>query len=113
YHAAGRIIFGELDGRVSERAERLRDAFARAEVPAEVSKDVRRALWEKYILICAVAGTTAVTRETIGVVREAPATWRLFRTLVEEVTALAGASGVDLAGDTVEPIRQCQRTISP
>src|SRR6266850_6053556 len=113
HHAAGRIIFGELDGRVSERAERLRDAFARAEVPAEVSKDVRRALWEKYILICAVAGTTAVTRETIGVIRETPATWRLFRTLVEEATALAGASGVDLPGDTVDQILKFAQTIAP
>jgi len=113
HHAAGRIIFGELDGRVSERAERLRDAFARAEVPAEVSKDVRRALWEKYILICAVAGTTAVTRETIGVVRETPATWRLFRALVEEVTALAGASGVDLPADTVDQILKFAQTIAP
>ena len=102
HHAAGRIIFGELDGRVSERAERLREAFERAEVPVEVSKDVRRALWEKYVLICAVAGTTAVTRETIGVVRETPATWRLFRGLVEEVTALARASGVDLPSDAAE-----------
>ena len=106
HHAAGRIIFGELDGRVSERAERLRDAFARAEVPAEVSKDVRRA-------ICAVAGTTAITRETIGVVRETPATWRLFRALVEEVTALAGASGVDLPADTVDQILKFAQTIAP
>ena len=102
HHAAGRIIFGELDGRVSERAERLREAFDRAEVPVEVSKDVRRALWEKYVLICAVAGLTAVTRETIGVVRETPATWRLFRTIVEEVTALARAVGTDLASDAVD-----------
>jgi 2-dehydropantoate 2-reductase len=104
HHAAGRIIFGELDGRVSERAERLRDAFARAEIPVELSKTIRRALWEKYLLICAVGGTTAVTRETIGVIRDTPATWRLFRTIVEEVAAVARASDVDLAGDAVDQI---------
>src|SRR2546422_10472634 len=87
HQAAGRIIFGEMDGKVSERAERLRDAFARAEVPVELSKGIRRALWEKYLLICAVGGTTAVTRETLGVVRDTPATWRLFRAIVEEVAA--------------------------
>ena len=113
HHAAGRIIFGELDGRVSERAERLRDAFAHAEIPVELSKTIRRALWEKYLLICAVGGTTAVTRETIGVVRDTPATWRLFRTIVEEVTALARASGVDLANDAVEQIVKFAETIPP
>ena len=107
------MTFGELDGRVSERAERLRDAFAHAEIPVELSKTIRRALWEKYLLICAVGGTTAVTRETIGVVRDTPATWRLFRTIVEEVTALARASGVDLANDAVEQIVKFAETIPP
>jgi 2-dehydropantoate 2-reductase len=113
HHAAGRIIFGELDGRVSERAERLRDAFARAEIPVELSKTIRRALWEKYMLICAVGGTTAVTRETIGVIRDTPATWRLFRSIVEEVAAVARASGVDLAGDAVDQIMKFAETIPP
>jgi 2-dehydropantoate 2-reductase len=102
HHAAGRIVLGELDGRVSERAERVRDAFAHAEVPVELSKDIRRALWEKYVLICAVAGLTAVTRETIGVIRETSATWRLFRVILEEATALARAAGVELPADTVD-----------
>jgi 2-dehydropantoate 2-reductase len=102
HHAAGRIVLGELDGRVSERAERVRDAFARAEIPVELSKDIRRALWEKYVLICAVAGLTAITRETIGVIRETPATWRLFRVILEEATALARAAGVELPADTVD-----------
>jgi 2-dehydropantoate 2-reductase len=113
HHAAGRIIFGELDGRLSERAERLRDAFARAEVPVELSRTIRRALWEKYLLICAVGGTTAVTRETIGVVRGTPATWRLFREIVEEVAALARASDVDLADDAVDQIVKFAETIPP
>ena len=113
HHAAGRIIFGELDGRISDRAERLRDAFARAEVPVELSRTIRRALWEKYLLICAVGGTTAVTRETIGAVRGTPATWLLFRKIVEEVAARARASGVDLADDAVDQIMKFAETIPP
>jgi 2-dehydropantoate 2-reductase len=113
HQAAGRIIFGELDGQVTERAERLRDAFAHAEVPVELSKTIRRALWEKYLLICAVGGTTAVTRETIGVIRDTPPTWRLFRAIVEEVAAVARASGVDLANDAVDQIMKFAETIPP
>jgi 2-dehydropantoate 2-reductase len=113
HHAAGRIIFGEMDGTVSARAETLRDAFARAEVPVELSKTIRRALWEKYLLICGVGGTTAVTRETIGAVRDTPSTWRLFRTIVEEVAAVAQASGVDLADDAVDQVVTFAATIPP
>lgn len=113
HQAAGRIIFGELDGRVTERAERLREAFARAEVPVELSSDIRRALWEKYILICAVGGTTALTRETLGVIRDTPPTWQLFRTIVAEVTALARASGVDVPADTVDQTMKFAQGIAP
>jgi 2-dehydropantoate 2-reductase len=113
HHAAGRIIVGEMDGRVSERAERLREAFARAEVPVELSENIRRALWEKYILICAVAGTTALTRETLGVIRDTPPTWQLFRTIVAEVTAVARAAGVDVPADTVDQTMKLAQGIAP
>jgi 2-dehydropantoate 2-reductase len=113
HHAAGRIIVGEMDGRVSERAERLREAFARAEVPVELSENIRRALWEKYILICAVAGTTALTRETLGVIRDTPPTWQLFRTIVAEVTAVARAAGVDVPVDTVDQTMKLAQGIAP
>ena len=102
-----------MDGRISERAERLRDAFARAQVPVELSRSIRRALWEKYILICAVAGTTALTRETLGVIRETPPTWDLFRAIVAEVTALARAAGVDVPDDTVEQTMKFAEGIAP
>ena len=113
HHFAGRIIFGELDGRRSTRAERLLRAFESAGISVEFTPDVRRALWEKYVLICAVAGMTAVTRETIGVVRGTPPCWRMFRAIVEEVTAVARASGIGLPPDTVDHIVKLAEGIAP
>ena len=113
HHFGGRIIFGELDGRRSTRAERLRRAFESAGISVEFTPDVRRALWEKYVLICAVAGMTAVTRETIGVVRGTPPCWRMFRAIVEEVTAVARASGIGLPPDTVDRIVKLAEGIAP
>jgi 2-dehydropantoate 2-reductase len=109
----GRIVFGELDGRVSERATRLRDALAHAGVPVEVSTDVRRVLWEKYLLISAQAGTTALARVPIGVIRETPETWRMYRRIVEELAALARASGVALADDIVDTIIKGAAALAP
>jgi 2-dehydropantoate 2-reductase len=109
----GRIVFGELDGRVSERATRLRNALAHAGVPVEVSTDVRRVLWEKYLLISAQAGTTALARVPIGVIRETPETWRMYRRIVEELAALARASGVALADDIVDTIIKGAAALAP
>ena len=109
----GRIVFGELDGRVSERATRLRDALAAAGVPVELSTEVRRVLWEKYLLISAQAGTTALTRAPIGVIRQIPETWRMYRRIVEELAAVARAVGVTLPADVVETIIKNASALAP
>jgi 2-dehydropantoate 2-reductase len=109
----GRVALGELDGRVTPRAERLRAAFAQAEVPVELSADIRRVLWEKYLIICAQAGVTALTRAPIGVVRETPETWRLYRVLLEELAAVATAVGIGLKPDTIDGIVKMAAGLAP
>jgi 2-dehydropantoate 2-reductase len=110
---AGRIVFGEMDGRRSERAARLRDALARAGVPVELSTDIRRVLWEKYLLISAQAGMTALTRCPAGVLRETVESWRMYRSIVEELAALARASGVALPADAVEAVMRQAAALAP
>jgi len=111
--AAGRIVFGEMDGRASDRATRLRDALAGAAVPVELASDIRRVLWEKYLLISAQAGMTAVTRCPAGVLRDTPESWRMYRLIVEELAALARASGVALAADVVDTVMKQAAAIAP
>ena len=100
----GRIVLGELDGQTRPRTERLRDAFTAAGVPTELSPDIRRALWDKYLAITAQAGMTALTRKPVGVIRATPECWTLFRLLLEELAAIAAAEKVGLAPDVVERI---------
>jgi 2-dehydropantoate 2-reductase len=102
HNFAGSVVLGELDGRTTPRAERLRDAFAASGVPVTLSTDIRRVLWEKYLMLAAQAGTTALTRCPIGVIRDTPETWRMYRLIVEELAALGRASKVALAADAVE-----------
>jgi 2-dehydropantoate 2-reductase len=110
---AGRIVFGELDGRATARCQRLDAALGRAGVPHELSTDIRRVLWEKYLFITAQAGLTALTRSPLGVIRDLPETWRLYRLLLEELSALAAAAGVGLAPDTVDTIMKMAAGLGP
>src|SRR3989442_1357028 len=84
-----------------------------AAIDAQVSTDIRRALWEKYALICAVAGMTALTRSPIGVIRETPECWRMFGAIVEETVALAAASKAGLPVDTADQIVKMAASIAP
>jgi 2-dehydropantoate 2-reductase len=109
----GRVVVGELDGRPSPRLEALREAFTAAGVPAEVVADIRRMLWQKYLLISAQAGMTALVRAPIGVVRAVPETWRMYRLIVEELAALARAEGVTLPADAVDQIVKAAEALAP
>ena len=96
------VKFGELDNRPSARAERLRATLERAGVKAEVSPDIRKALWEKFMLITSFGGIGAVTRAPIGIIRTLPETRRLLEQCVREVDTVARAHQVVLSGSAVE-----------
>lgn len=94
------IVFGELDGRPSERVERLKAAFERAAgLTVTVSGDVQAAIWEKFIFIASISGVGAVTRAPAGAFRSLPESRRLLEAAIAEVTALARCLGVRVAAD--------------
>ncbi len=98
----GRIVFGEMDDRESERARAFLAACQRAAIPAEISPHVVRTLWEKYVFLAAHAGMTALTRCPVGPLRRLPPTRLMSRRLLEELVALARVAAVPLADDFVE-----------
>ena len=110
---AGHVVFGELDGRPSPRLEALRAAFTEASVRAEIAPDIRRALWQKYVMISAQAGMTALSRAPIGVIRAVPESRLMYRRIVEELAALAAASGVDLGPGAVEAVMKAADGLAP
>ncbi len=63
---------------------------------------MRRTLWTKYVSLVAHSGMTALTRCPTGIIRTVPETRRLYRLLLEELAALAKASGVNLGLGVVD-----------
>jgi 2-dehydropantoate 2-reductase len=87
------IVFGELDGQASPRAQRLLTCCQQAGFGAELSASIKTVLWAKLAFICAQAGMTAAVRLPIGEIRTVDAAWAAFQRLVEEVCAVAEADG--------------------
>jgi len=92
--ALARVIFGELDGKGSERVDTLVKSFADGGVDARVSDDIARTTWEKFIFLSALSGLTALLRSTIGPIRENPAARSLFRDAMLEAINVGRAAGV-------------------
>ena len=96
------IICGEMDGRRSDRLERVLEWCERATgMDAELSEEIRTDLWEKAAFICAQAGMTAAVRLPLGEIRNQQESWEMYRRIVDEVCAVARASGVELSEQTV------------
>jgi 2-dehydropantoate 2-reductase len=109
----GRIILGELAGGTSARVERLHSVLQRAEIAAEVHPDVRIAIWQKFLFICAFSGVTALTRVPIGSILADSVTHDLFRGTLEEAEAVARASGIELPEDSVEQALATAEAVEP
>lgn len=98
----GRMVFGEMNGRESERARAFLQACKRAGIEAQISANMLRALWEKYVFIAAHAGMTALTRSPAGVVRSVLETRAMYRLILAEMVALGNAAGAGLDADLAD-----------
>jgi 2-dehydropantoate 2-reductase len=97
-----RLVFGEYDGRRSSRAEALLEACRRGGIDAELSGDIRRQIWEKFVFLVALSGTTTTMRVPIGPIRSNPRTRAFLLDLMREAVAVGRAHGVALPEDYAE-----------
>jgi len=113
HHQLGRIVFGRLDGQASDRATAFADACNRAGITAEISRDIRKTLWEKYVFLVALAGTTTVTRLPVAFIREVPETRRLWQLQIDELLALAEADGAALDAEVKARCVRLMESLAP
>jgi 2-dehydropantoate 2-reductase len=97
-----RIVLGELDGGITKRVQAIADVLANAGATVEVTDDVLKVLWTKFVFIASISGIGSLTRLEIGESRSVPETRGLLAGLMREVEAVARASGIALDGDVVE-----------
>ncbi|MDU8945592.1 ketopantoate reductase family protein [Ovoidimarina sediminis] len=88
----GGLTFGPYGGGVSEHAVRIHDAFVASGVPATLTEDIWRALWEKFIRLSAYSAMTVSARLNIGAIQKTAAARDLMHSLVGETAAIARAS---------------------
>jgi len=77
-------------------------ALAGAGVQGELTEDIWRLLWEKFVMQSANAALTTLTRLDIGPVRDVPETLALLKAAAEETAAVARASHPTVPGDAAE-----------
>jgi 2-dehydropantoate 2-reductase len=97
-----RLLFGELDGSRSARGVALLDACLAGGIKAELSDNIVRDIWQKFVFLVGLSGTTTTIRKPIGPIRANEQTRRFLLDVMREVVAVGRAHGVDLAPDYAE-----------
>ena len=97
-----RLVFGEYDGSSSPRAQALLEACLAGGINAELSNDVRREIWDKFIFLVGLSATTTTIRLPIGPIREHPQTRAFLLDVIREAMAVGRAHGVKLPEDYAE-----------
>ena len=113
HHQLGRIVFGELSAPGSDRASAILDVLTGASIQAELSPDIRKRLWDKYVFQTAQGGTTAVTRLPTKLIREVPETRLLWQRQVEELLAIAEAENVGFDSGALTRYNQFLDSLAP
>jgi 2-dehydropantoate 2-reductase len=97
-----RMVFGELDGTRSKRAEAFLALCQKAGFDATLSEQILTELWMKFILLATNAGITAATRQPIGRLREDSDIRPVMIAAFREVYDVGKARGIALPADAVD-----------
>jgi 2-dehydropantoate 2-reductase len=108
-----RLIFGELDGRRSARAEAFLALCQQAGFEATLSPAIVTELWLKFILLATNAGMTALTRQPLGRLRDDPDIAPYFTAAYREVADVARARGIALPADVEQRMAAFTRNAPP
>ncbi|HEV2675018.1 MAG TPA: 2-dehydropantoate 2-reductase [Aliidongia sp.] len=94
-----RLVFGEYGNAPSTRSEAFLAACTRAGIDVELSRDIERLIWEKFVFLVGLSGTTALFGQPIGPIREDAEKRALLLAAMQEVVAIGQAKGVALPAD--------------
>ncbi len=107
------LTFGEMDGRMTRRAEQFHALCDRADFDVTLSDNIAVPLWVKFMALTAMSGCTALSRLPIGKLRDDPEIFAWFESVMRETEAVGRAEGVALPADTVDKLIGLTRSLPP
>jgi 2-dehydropantoate 2-reductase len=97
-----RIVLGELSGGRSERIQSIYEVLNQTGITVEISEDIQKILWTKFVFIASVSSVGSLTRLPMGSYRSVPETRSLLSSIMQEVELLAHAQDIQLETDVVQ-----------
>ena len=87
---------------MTPRVQEIHAAFQETGITIEISEDIQKVLWTKFVFISAISSIGSLTRLPIGEYRDIPETREMMIRLMKEIESVARAQEVGLDHDIVE-----------
>lgn len=97
-----RIVFGKYGGQPSARGDAFLAACKAAGIDVELSNSIERLIWEKFVFLVGLSGTTSKFGTPIGPIREDAEKRAVLLETMREVVAVGRARNVPLRPDFAE-----------
>jgi 2-dehydropantoate 2-reductase len=113
----GKIIFGNdpalPDAADTDRLERIKMALDQGGIPNEISADILRTMWWKFMINVGVNQASAVLGAPYGIFQNVPEARALMVALMQEVVVLARHRGINLQSSDIDQWLDMVTTLSP
>ena len=109
-----KMVFGRSDKKPDAMLDRFVAAGKEAKHDLEISPDIQRERWQKFVFLTAMSGATATFRSSIGPIVADPELRDFYRQLMEETYAVGRASGVAIDHGIIdERMAQTMNVVEP
>ncbi|MBR0700727.1 2-dehydropantoate 2-reductase [Bradyrhizobium sp. 62B] len=105
------IVFGEVEGALSERALALEGLLDVPGIDVRASEAIMQDMWEKFVQLSTLAGITCLMRASIGDILAVPNGEQSIFRLFAECCAVATASGFEPRAPFIEFDRKLFTTL--
>ncbi len=109
----GIIVFGDENGKESERIVRVRDYLGRTRQPYRVSEDIMHDQWLKYMSNTCFNTLTALMEYDYGTFMASDSLMRAVRLVAKEVQTVADAEGIAITQEDVEKMIRHSLSLPP
>jgi 2-dehydropantoate 2-reductase len=94
-----RLVFGEYSGETTSRITAFLDACRQAGIEADTTDSIESLIWQKFVFLVGLSGTTTTMRQPIGPIRDNPRTRDFLLDVMREVVVVARARNIVLPKD--------------
>jgi len=113
YSKKGIIVFGEKDGNVTNRIDRLKGILTEAEISYEVSDDIIRNMWWKFMVNIGMNQATAILRAPYRTIQKISYAQKLVKAAMREAIEISKSLNINLSEEDIDKAFNMLMDFSP